>query len=327
MAILAGDIGGTKTVLGIFEFAEPRLESVAEATYASSAHGSLEEVLALFLEAHRPVDLQAACFGVAGTVIDGRSKLIHMPWKPEETALARAIGAPRVVLINDVEAAAYGMLLLEDRERVVLNPGSPRPRANIAVMAAGTGLGESFLCWDGEGYRASATEGGHANFAPRTDREIELLQFLRAELDGHVSTERLLSGPGLHNIYRFVRQRSPEAEPRTIAERMVTEDPSAVIAELALESADTACVESLEIFASIYGAEAGDLALRYLAFGGVFIGGGIAPKILPALQTDAFLRAFLDKGRYSDLVASMPVFVSLEPRAPLLGAAHYALSL
>ncbi len=327
MAILAGDIGGTKTVLGIFEPVPHKLESIAEATFASDAHGSLDEVLALFLEAHRQVDLSAACFGVAGTVIDGRSNLIHTPWKLEEGALARICGAPRVALLNDVEATAYGMLTLDDHERVVLNPGTPRPRANIAVMAAGTGLGESFLCWEGERYRASATEGGHASFAPRSEREIELLRFLRADLDGRVSTERLLSGPGLHNIYRFLRQRSADPEPHSVSARMAAEDPSAVIAELALASTDAVCVESLELFASIYGAEAGDIALRYLALGGVFIGGGIAPKVLPALQTDAFLRAFVDKGRYSDLVASMPVFVSLEPRTALLGAAHYALSI
>ena len=327
MAILAGDIGGTKTVLGIFEFAAQRLEPVAEATFAGGSHDSFEEILVQFLEAHRAVEIQAACFGVAGPVIDGRSNLLHLPWQLEEAELARASGAARVVLINDVEAAAYGMLTLGDDERTVLNPGLPQPHANIAVMAAGTGLGESFLCWDGERYRASATEGGHANFAPRTDLEIDLLRFLRDDFGGHVSTERLLSGPGLQNIYRFMRQHSPETEPRWISERFAEEDPSAVIAELALESKDAACAESLKLFVSIYGAEAGDIALRYLALGGVFIGGGIAPKILPALQTDAFMRAFVDKGRYSELVSGIPVWVSLEPRAPLLGAAHYALSL
>ncbi len=327
MAILAADVGGTKTVLGIFESAEQGLEPVAEATFASGVHGSLEELLDHFLAAHRAVELRAACFGVAGTVIDGRSDLIHVPWQLEEAALARAAGAPRVVLLNDVEAAAYGMLTLGDGERALLNAASPQPQANIAVTAAGTGLGESFLCWDGERYRASATEGGHANFAPRTEQEIDLLRFLRDDFGGHVSTERVLSGPGLHNIYRFVRQCSPETEPRWISERMAEEDPGAVISELALESKDAVCAESLELFVSIYGAEAGDIALRYLALGGVFIGGGIAPKILPALQTNAFMRAFVDKGRYSELVAGIPVWVSLEPRAPLLGAAHYALSL
>jgi glucokinase len=327
MAILAGDIGATKTVLAIFERAAHGLETAAEATYASRAHDSLEEPLDHFLGAHRAVELRAACFGVAGTVIEGRSSLMNLPWKLEEAELERTTGAPRVALLNDVEAAAYGMLMLGDGERVTLNPGSPQPHANIAVMAAGTGLGESFLCWDGERYRAAATEGGHANFAPRTDLEIDLLRFLRDDFGGRVSTERLLSGPGLHNIYRFVRQHSSEAEPRWISDRMAEEDPSAVISELALASKDAACAESLKLFASIYGAEAGDIALRYLSLGGLFIGGGIAPKILPALQTDAFRSAFVDKGRYSELVAGIPVWVSLEPRAPLLGAAHYALSL
>lgn len=327
MTILAADIGGTKTVVALFEPRDARLESLAEATFDSHAHASLEEILDHFLEAHRDVKLRAACFGVAGVVINGKSDVTNLPWMFDETKLARASGAPRVVLLNDLEAAAYGMLELGSHERAVLNPGAQGAAGSIAVIAAGTGLGEAFLGWDGECHRVHASEGGHASFAPRSDEEVELLRFLRAEFGGRVSTERVLSGPGLHNIYRFVRQCSQEDEPSWVSKRIAEEDPGAVISELALGSQDACCAHALEIFVSIYGAEAGDIALRYLAVGGVFIGGGIAPKILPALETGTFMRAFTDKGRFSELLAAIPVSVALEPRMPLLGAAHHALSL
>jgi glucokinase len=327
MTILAGDIGGTKTVLALFEPRGARLESLAEATFQSRAHASLEEILDHFLEAHRDVKLRAACFGVAGVVIDGKSNITNLPWVLDQQRLAQVSGAPHAALLNDLEAAAYGMLALGDHERRNLNTGNPSIGGNIAVIAAGTGLGEALIGWDGDEHRVYASEGGHASFAPRSDEQIELLRFLHAELGGRVSTERVLSGPGLHNIYRFVRQCSQDDEPSWLSKRMAEQDPSAVISELALASQDACCARSLELFISIYGAEAGDIALRYLATGGVLIGGGIAPKILPALETGSFMQAFTDKGRYSEMLAAIPVSVVLEPRAPLLGAAHYALSL
>jgi glucokinase len=327
MTILAADIGGTKTVVALFESHESRLENLAEATFDSRAHASLEEILDQFLEAHRDVKLKAACFGVAGAVIQGKSDLTHLPWILDETKLARVLGTPRAVLINDLEAATYGIMALGSDELAVLNPGAQGAAGSIAVIAAGTGLGEAFLGWDGERHHVHASEGGQVGFAPRGDEQIELLRFLRLQFGERISTERVLSGPGLHNIYRFVRQCSQEEEPPWLSQRIAQEDPSAVISELALGSQDACCAHSLKIFVSIYGAVAGDIALSYLATGGIFIGGGIAPKILPALETDTFMQAFTDKGHFSELLAGIPVSVALEPRAPLLGAARHALSL
>jgi glucokinase len=327
MTILAGDIGGTKTVIALFESNSDGLESLAETTFESRAHASLEEILDQFLAAHRHVKLTAACFGVAGAVIDGKSDVTNLSWMLDQENLARASGTPHAVLLNDLEAAAYGMLSLDSQDLKVLNSGAQEKVGSIAVIAAGTGLGEAFLGWDGERHHVHASEGGHASFAPRSDQEVELLRFLRAEFGGRVSTERVLSGPGLHNIYRFMRQTSKEEEPSWISERMREEDPSAVISELALESRDDCCARSLELFVSIYGAEAGDITLRYMATGGVFIGGGIAPKILPALESGSFMKAFTEKGRFTELMTSIPVRVALEPRVPLLGAARHAASL
>ena len=323
--ILAGDIGGTKTVVALYERSGEGLAQRDEAVFASAEHASLEEILGAFFRDRDVTDLEAACFGVAGPVVDGKAKTTNLPWRLDERSLAEASGAPRLYLINDLEAAAYGMLQLRPEEQALLNEGAPRSEpGHVAVIAAGTGLGEALLIWDGERHRAVASEGGHVSFAPRDDREIDLLRFLRAEWGGHVSTERVLSGPGLRNVYRFVRASGGEPEPAWLTERMRDEDPSAVISETALAGRDSACSEALEIFCSVYGAVAGDLALSCLALGGVFVGGGIAPKILPALEAGGFLRAFSDKGRFADLLRSLPVRVALDLRAPLIGAAHYA---
>lgn len=318
--VLAGDIGGTKTELASFAVREGALELTAQQTFRSAEHDSFEEILRRFVDG-AGATISAACFGVAGAVIDGRVRATNLPWVLDEKELAGVCGAG-VSLINDLAATAYGMLELDASARATLNAGQPR-LDNVAVVAAGTGLGEALLYWDGERHRAVSSEGGHAQFAPRGDEQIELLRFLRAEL-GHVSTERVLSGPGLHNIYRFARARGGDSEPGWLADRLASEDPSAVISELALAGRDSVCEHSLELFVSIYGAEAGDLALRYLALGGVYLGGGIAPKILPALRRAAFWEAFCDKGRFSDLVSRVPVHVALEPRAALFGAARHA---
>lgn len=325
MAVLAGDVGGTGTVLAIFEASGGEFVPLGETRFESRRHGSLEEIVSLFLGQHPGHALEAACFGVAGWVHDGKAQLTNLPWRVEERRLREVSGARRALLINDLEATAYGMLTLREDQRRPLNPSaSPRP-GNAAVIAAGTGLGEALLYWDGQRHHAVASESGHAGFAPRTEEQIELLRYLRGE-HGRVSVERVLSGPGLRSIYDFVRQRDRQAEPAWVSERMADEDASAVIAELAIQLRDVSCTRSLALFAEIYAAEAGDLALRCLALGGVYIGGGIAPKILPALETDAFAHAYTDKGRFSKLVADIPIVVALEPRASLLGAAHRALA-
>ncbi len=321
--ILAGDIGGTKTVIALYELdgdkglVQERLE-----TYPSGDYLSLEAILREFLS--KPAPLTAACFGVAGPVVGGQSRTTNLPWNLSETKLSETLGIEQVKLLNDLEAAAFGMLFVGRDDYVELNPGVDKGPGNIAVIAAGTGLGEAILYWDGTSHQPIASEGGHADFAPRTDREIELLKFLRERFHGHVSYERILSGPGLVNLYQFLRDRGYGEEPAWLAEELREGDPAAAISRVGLAKQHPLCEAALEMFAAIYGAEAGNLALKCLAVGGVYIGGGIAPKILPALQEGALLDGFLDKGRFSGLVKEMPVRIVTNPRAPLIGAANFA---
>jgi glucokinase len=262
---------------------------------------------------------------VAGPVIEGRSKTTNLPWELDEPTLEKALQIPRAKLLNDLEAAAYGMLHLDPTDLCVLQPGLKR-QGNIAVIAAGTGLGQAILYWDGAHHHPIASEGGHADFAPHTDSEMELLIYLRREF-GHVSCERLLSGPGLFNIYRFLRDSGDATEPEWLRQRIAQGDPGAVISQIGLAGEHPLCTRALDLFISVYGTEAGNLALKALSVGGVYVAGGIAPKILPRLQDGAFIHAFTDKGRLSDLMRSIEVKVALNPRAPLIGAAHYALRL
>ncbi|MEW6683709.1 MAG: glucokinase [Nitrospirota bacterium] len=324
--ILAGDIGGTKTVLALYRSERDRLEVVREAVFPSREAGRFEDLLGQFVfGAVASGELTAACFGVAGPVRDGQCRTTNLPWFLDERQLAKDLAVPKVKLLNDLEAAAFGMLFLEKPDMAVLHEGAPtRPCGHIAVLAAGTGLGEAVLHWDGKEYAPIASEGGHADFAPQTDREIELLRFLRAEF-GHVSYERVLSGPGLFNIYRFLRETSGVPEPAWLRERVDAGNPGAVIGDVGLARGHALCVEALDLFASIYGAEAGNLALKVLARGGVYLGGGIAPKLLDKLADGTFTRSYLAKGRYTELLRSIPVTVVLNTKAPLLGAAHYAL--
>ncbi len=326
--ILAGDIGGTKTVLALYNEEDLHVRQLRDATYVSAAYPSLEAIVALFLAEPPARPLRAATFGVAGAVVNGRCRATNLPWVMDERDLARALSVPRVKLLNDLEAAAYGMLHLGPSEYAVLNHADdPQRRGNVAVIAAGTGLGEAILYWDGRDHHPIASEGGHVDFAPRTDQEIELLRYLRAKFGGHVSYERVLSGPGAYNLYQFLRDSGAGDEPAWLAERLRSGDPSAAIAEAGLAGTVPLCVATLELFTSIYGAAAGNLALKCLAVGGVFIGGGIAPKLLPALRHSRFMDAFADKGRFANLLRNLEVRVALEPRAPLLGAARYALRL
>jgi glucokinase len=324
--ILAGDIGGTKTVVARYEESGGSLRQVHTATYRSRDFKSLETILTAYLKDSPAVAPRAACFDVAGPVFDGKCHTTNLPWDLDERALARAIGAPRVKLLNDLEATGYGILQLPANELCVLNAGSRAGRrGNAAVIAAGTGLGEAILYWDGQQHRPIATEGGHVDFAPRTDQEIDLLRYLRAKVGGRVSVERVLSGPGFHDIYCFLRDSGHTAESPRLAALFRTEDPNPTIARLGLTGEDPLCVATLQMFSTLYGSEAGNLALKCLAVGGVFVGGGIAPKILPVLQDGSFLRGFTDKGRFTDFMKSLEVSVSLNQETALLGAAYYAL--
>ncbi len=325
--ILAGDIGGTKTALALFEPVASGVRQVREAVFHSADYRSLDDILREFLRSERGA-LSAACFGVAGPIIAGRAQITNLPWILDEKLLATETKAPHAKLLNDLEATAYGVLFLTDDGRSALNPAARAGRSgNIAVIAAGTGLGEALLFRDDGQYHPIASEGGHADFAPRTDEEIELLRYLRARFDGHVSCERVLSGPGIYNIYGFLRDMHYAAEPAWLAEKLAVSDPTPTIAESGLAGTTPLCVKTLDMFSAIYGAEAGNLALKCLALGGVFLAGGMAPKILPVLQNGSFMRAFTDKGRFAALMESLAVDVALNPRTALVGAAHYALRL
>jgi len=323
--ILAGDVGGTKTALALFEVQRRALAVVREEALPSQGFAALADAIRQFLSDGPSTPIDAACVGVAGPVIDGRCTATNLPWVVDEASLAECVSTRRVKLVNDLEATGHGILGLKPSALATLQAGQRR-KATMALIAAGTGLGEVLLVWDGRRHRVVGSEGGHTDFAPRTELESELLRFLRREF-GRVSYERIVSGPGLHNIYRFLLATDGASEPEWIRSRMETGDPSAVVAEAALDNRDPRAVQALDIFVSIYGAEAGNLALKALAVGGIFVGGGIAPKIRPKIEDGTFVTAFRDKGRMGEMMASIPVHLVLEPRTALLGAAAVARSL
>lgn len=348
--ILAGDIGGTKTNLALYEWTAERTEPIRLESFPSRDYTSLEDILQEFLEPPTPptvregstpaesgsadetkqsteaITLAAACFGIAGPVIDNHSQTTNLPWIVDGAKIARQFNIPRVQLLNDLESTAYGILLLRPDEIEVLNPGvSPKKRQALALIAAGTGLGEAILFWDGKSYRPMPSEGGHADFAPNNDNEIELLRYLRSQYL-HVSYERVLSGPGLHAIYEYLRD-TKKNEPTWLAEKVKAGNPAAEIAEAGLKGQADIAKQALDLFASIYGAEAGNLALKALALDGVYIGGGIAPKLIQKLQDGTFMKAFTNKGRYKRLMTNMPVKVVMNQQAALLGAASVAAAL
>ncbi|HEU4340240.1 MAG TPA: glucokinase [Candidatus Binatia bacterium] len=324
-SILAGDIGGTKTHLAIYTIRDGKLFAETKDIFPSRHYAGLEPVLEEFLT-KRERKIDGACFGVAGPVVEGQVETPNLPWVLGAKRLAGVLNIPSVSLLNDLEAAAYGISTLEPQELVSLNEGAAAGRpANKALIAAGTGLGEALLYDDGRDYHPVASEGGHADFAPRNEIEIGLLRYL-IDRFGHVSYERVVSGPGLLNIYSFLKDTGRYEEPPWLKEKIAAaEDPTVAITQTALSAQSGISVEALNIFVSVYGAEAGNLALRAKALGGVYIGGGIAPKILEKLKDGTFMRAFVDKGRYTDFVSSIPVRVVLNEQTALQGAAYYGL--
>jgi glucokinase len=323
--LLAGDIGGTKTVLALYHPSDESLKDpIREEIFPSRNYSDFGPLLEKFLDQGPRPKIHAACIGVAGPVIMGRCQTTNLPWVLDERDLAEELGTSSIRLFNDVEAAAYGMTFLRDDELCTLTSPSVKSRPGHAVLlAAGTGLGQATLCWDGQHYHPMASEGGHADFAPQTDHEVELYKYLRKKF-GHVSYERVLSGPGFVNIYAFLRDSGFAEEPLWLKDRIQLGDPAAVITTVGLAGDHSLCTETLSMFVRIYGAAAGNLALNAFALGGVFIGGGIAPKILKKLQDGTFLQAFLQKGRYETFLRTLRVRVALNPRAPLIGAARYA---
>ncbi|WP_224982431.1 glucokinase [Geomonas agri] len=322
MLILAGDVGGTTTRLAYFEADAAGLTVLYHAQYKSTAHGSLAEILRHFSLQHGIV-AERACLGIAGPIIEGRVRTPNLPWSIDSSDLVQTLGISDVRLINDLEANTYGIAALKQDDLFTLNAGTPRPDGTIAVVSAGTGLGESLAYWDGDTHRPLPSEAGHADFAARNDLEAELLLYLQGK-HGRVSYERVLSGPGLHDIYRFLRDRRYYDEQPAVVEAMGSQDPPAVITRAALKGSCPMCAKAVDLFIGVYGAEAGNAALRFLATGGVYLGGGIAPKILDLLKSATFMVAFTAKGRLSPLVQSIPVHVILNEDTALLGAGRAA---
>jgi glucokinase len=324
--ILAGDIGGTKCALALFSVDDLRTAAV-EHTFRSKDYARLEDVIRDFLAIAggraASGQIACACFGIAGPIIDETCQTPNLPWTITAKGLRTAAGMDTVKLINDLEATAHGVFLLRPDELAPLNEGAPPAHGNAALIAAGTGLGEATLHWGGGTYNPVASEGGHADFAPRNEIEIELLMYLIKRF-GHVSYERVLSGPGLFNIYSFLRDSGYAKEEPWLSDMLKQSDPSAVVSEAGLGGKNELCVRALDMFVSIYGAEAGNLALKAMAVTGIYVGGGIAPKIIEKLRSGGFMRAFTDKSRLSVLLQKIPVRIIQNPKTALYGAARAA---
>jgi glucokinase len=324
--IIAGDIGGTKTNVALFEASEGGVGApLAQQSFPSAQYDSLEDILTEFVRGHPRANITHACFGVAGPVVRGRIDATNLAWKVHDEKLAEAIGVPSVRLINDLEATAFGIDELGPEQLYTLNEGEGERPGHRALIAAGTGLGMAAIYFDGSHFHPMPSEGGHIDFAPRNEREFEMLTYMQEKIGGRVSYERVLSGMGIHNIYSFLRDRGHGEEPAWLAEEIRTGDPTAAISRAALAGQSELAVTALEIFVEVYGAMAGNLALLLKSVGGLYIGGGIAPKIMPKLTDGTFMRNYSDKGRMTGLVNSIPVRVILDDKTALYGAASYAL--
>jgi glucokinase len=315
--VIAGDIGGTKTRLALAEVDGTQVRVEHEINYPSRNFATFEELLAEFLKGvHAPAH---AAFGIAGPVVGSAVRTTNLPWFIDADALRQRFGFKSCTLLNDLEAAAYGLPALSADDLLTLQPGEPDARGNAAIIAAGTGLGEAGMYWDGERHCPYATEGGHASFSPQNDLEMDLLRYLQ-RLHGHVSWERVVSGMGLPDLHDFLRSYRKSVVPQWLAEEMRT-DAAAAISRAALAGSDDICIETMNCFVGLYGAEAGNLALKTMSRGGLYVGGGIAPRILPLMQRDIFMSAFLNKGRMRPLLEAMPVRVILNDRVALYGPA------
>ena len=321
--ILAGDIGATNSRLAAFETDGNRLQCVVEKIYPSQKHSGLPEIVAHFTKTEG-IPAQHACFGVAGPVRGGRSKISNLPWTIDSRELASQLKLRSVGLINDLEAFAYGIDALESKDFITLSEGAAGAEGNTAVVSAGSGLGEAGLYWDGFRYHPFACEGGHTDFAPKNALEIELLQYLQKKYD-HVSYERLLSGPGIRNIYEFLRDTGKEEEPVSLKEELAqAQDVPARISELAMTSKVPICDRTLDLFVSILGSETGNCALKFMSTGGIYVA-GIPAKIAPKIKDSNFMESFASKGRMRALLEDVPVKIVLNDDSGLLGAARYTL--
>ena len=322
--ILAGDIGGTKTVLSLLtQDSEGLLSCLKEQSYPSQQYSKFDEILNDFLSEGQ--EIASACFGIAGPVVNQRCQTTNLPWLLDGNELKARLNTSKVKLLNDLEAMALGMKYLPDDDLVELNPNAIPQTGNVAVIAAGTGLGEAILFWDGITYHPLATEGGHTDFAAQNELQDQLLKYLRKKNPEHVSYERILAGVGFSNLYDFLCEEGLGDPCTEVSELTIDQDRNAVISRLGVTGEDPCCVQVVRLFVEIYGAETGNLALKSLSMGGVYIGGGIGPKILIALQEGSFIAAFKAKGRFLPLLDTLSVKLSVNPRTPLIGAIHYYL--
>jgi glucokinase len=331
LRVLAGDIGATKSLIAIFEAENERTDTstahrrpvvLREKRYASASHSGLEEIVADFLGADESRSVDAAVFGIAGPIVEGKSRAVNLAWQVDQGRLAGVIQAP-TRLINDFEAVGYGLVHLAPADLVALQAVTPMPQGPIALIGAGTGLGEGYLTWCDGGYRVHPSEGGHSDFAPRTAEQCALFEHLRTTY-GHVSYERILSGSGFMAIYGFVVSDGTVESPAVRAEIDKAVDPAPVITRHALSGTDMACARTLDLFVSIYGAEAGNLALKLMPVGGLFVAGGIAPRIIDRMRDKTFVSSFRDKGRHAGVLDRIPIHVVMNPRVGLIGAAAVA---
>ncbi len=339
MFLLAGDIGGTKTILRLVEVTEVTLtektfKTIKEAQYISASFPDLVPMVREFLAQDRYLKPELACFAIAGPVVNNTCNLTNLSWVLDAQRLEIELDIPKISLLNDFAANSFGILGLKDFDVHTLQAGEAREDSPIAVIGAGTGLGEAFLVPQGKKYRIFASEGGHTDFAPRNDLETELLKYLQVKLNvKHVSVERVVSGQGIASIYQFLRDSKFATETPEIAERIKlwereskkTIDPAAIISQAAFKQSDRLCEKTMDIFIEAYGAETGNLALKLLSYGGIYIAGGIAGKILPLMQDGRFLSTFKDKGRVSTLIEAIPVHIVLNPQVGLVGSVLYGL--
>lgn len=320
--ILAGDIGGTKTLLALFEEKEGALTYSHLATYPSKQYPNLETLLNDFLETCHVPKLKTASFAIAGPVVNNICRATNLPWVVEAEPLAKMLGVDKVCLLNDLEANAWAIEILAKDDLHQLVPGKGNLSGNRAVVSPGTGLGEAGLFWDGKHYHPIPCEGGHCEFGPRGEMQLELCAYLETKY-GHASYERILSGPGLLNVYQFFRDQKGGVEAPWLTEELKTQDAAKVIAQNALECRSKLCSDALELFVSVLGSEAANCALKFMALGGIYLGGGIPPKILPKLQEPTFFEGFIDKGRFRELLSEIPIHVILDQKASLKGAARF----
>jgi glucokinase len=322
LKIIAADVGGTKTNIAFFEATVNSMKLITETTYHSSQYHSFPEMIRQFITDNKLEKPDRICAGVAGPVVNGRVSITNLPEQMSLEEIRIAIGVQDVSLLNDLEITAYGLAALHKEDVITLHDGNPALKGNIAILAPGTGLGECGIYWDGSAYHPFPTEGGHCDFSPRTDLDIELLHFLQVKY-GIVSWEKLVAGPGIHDIYLFLHNKRNRLEPSWLTDALKTTDPSAAISSAAVENKDEVCTEAMEHFVRYLARECSNLVLKMKATGGLFLGGGIPPKIAPLLKKESFLKNYFDCDRMQDLLNEVPIKIIMNEKTALWGAAYY----